>query len=120
MSETALPPRTHNNPPVTPPTPEALSDDLKSRFPELESRLDEFVKAFATYPKKLSLKDEDVAASLAAAAVPDLLLGVYRKAVFAPALRTRPDTLRADPAQLNAAPLDHHLDRQRFAKLLQK
>lgn len=69
MSEAANP-RTHNLPPIIAPLPDEMSDDLKRRFPELDTRLAEFEKALETYkgkdgkPSELSLKDEETAGAL--------------------------------------------------------
>jgi hypothetical protein len=59
-----LPPRTHNMPPVVAPADTALLADLRVRYPEVEATVDELEKAFATYPEKLTLEDEETAAAL--------------------------------------------------------
>lgn len=54
----------HNKGPVTPPTEQDMLDDLRARFPELDAKMEGFEKDLATYPAKLTLKDEDVAKGL--------------------------------------------------------
>jgi hypothetical protein len=46
------------------PTDQEMLDDLKRRFPELETRYAEFVDALKEYPKDLNLADADRAAAL--------------------------------------------------------
>lgn len=54
----------HNQGPIMPPKEEELLADLRNRFPELTDRLKEFETALADFPKELSLKDTEVAATL--------------------------------------------------------
>lgn len=60
----ALAPKTHNMPPIVPPTDQEMLDDLKGRFPELEKELADFEAALKTYPTDLTLKDAETAAAL--------------------------------------------------------
>ncbi len=53
-----------NNPPVTAPPSEDMLADLQRRFPEIDTELTQIEKDLATYPKKLTLKDADVAQAL--------------------------------------------------------
>ena len=61
---TALPPKTHNLPPIVAPVDTALLADLQSRYPEVPATLKDFEEALATYPAKLTLADEETAAAL--------------------------------------------------------
>lgn len=58
MSDQALPPRTHNNPPVTPPSETEALADLKARFPNVEVKFRELEEAFNSAPKRIE-NDED-------------------------------------------------------------
>lgn len=42
-----------NKPPVTPPSEQELLDDLRARYPEVEPKLDELLKAAASVPEKI-------------------------------------------------------------------
>lgn len=57
-------PMGHNRGPVTPPKDEEVLDDLKTRYPEVQSKLAEFEAALATYPTEFGLRDEAKAAAL--------------------------------------------------------
>ena len=54
----------HNRGPIVAPTEQEALDDLKARFPELETKQAEFEDALKDYPKELSLEDADRAAAL--------------------------------------------------------
>lgn len=62
MTTDTLPPRTHNLPPIIPPTDADFLADLQNRYPELAKELAEFEGALASYPDKI--EDEAVAANL--------------------------------------------------------
>lgn len=62
MSEAA--PIGHNRGPVTAPSAEDALADLQARFPEVDIELGQMEKDLAGYPKKLTLKDADVAQAL--------------------------------------------------------
>lgn len=65
MSESqTLPPRTHNNPPIAIPKDTDVLVDLKGRYPEVQTLLDQYEKSLLGFPKKLGLEDEEVAAAL--------------------------------------------------------
>lgn len=61
---TDTPTRGHNMPPITAPTDAEFLADLQGRYPEIATKLDEFEKALASYPERLTLKDEAIAANL--------------------------------------------------------
>lgn len=64
MSEAAPAPLGHNKGPVTAPSNEDLLADLQARFPEVDQEMGQMEKDLATYPKKLTLKDEDIAKAM--------------------------------------------------------
>lgn len=61
---TAPPPAGHNRPPVVAPTIEEIVDDLKRRYPELETKIAQFEASLAKFPKALTLADAEVAGAL--------------------------------------------------------
>lgn len=54
MSDATLPPKTHNNPPVSVPNEADLLDDLKTRYPDVEKRMDELEAAAKTFPERIT------------------------------------------------------------------
>lgn len=63
----------HNMPPVVLPKEDAMLADLKKRYPETESKFEEWDAALATYPEELSLDRPDEAEALQ-----DLLNGINK------------------------------------------
>jgi hypothetical protein len=53
-----------NKPPIVPPSEQDFLDDLKRRFPEIDTKIAEFEAALKDYPKTFTLADEPVAMAL--------------------------------------------------------